>query len=274
MKAIVAHHDISGPAHSLEAIPRGAHRRCGDQDPRYVGRPTAQDRMSSRKVATPERDPDQPVDVISFRMRRATEPVCGGLRQTPDDLKDLVSLRNTLVHHFIDQHDLWTVDGCRAAQDALTTAAYAHRSTLRATAGMGRAHGSGAAPDGGVRPVGCVSTIGGQWHRAGRHGGLAGRRRRSRTARGRQNWPSRVGRPSQPPDAGSPSGIRSSCLPNTDAAVGGRWYESRLFELRLPRRGWAARPWFKARGIALRGCHDAVSPAAHALLCFRAIPRG
>ena len=30
-------------------------------------------------------------------------------------------LRNTLVHHFIDQHDLWTLDGC-AAQDELGSA--------------------------------------------------------------------------------------------------------------------------------------------------------
>ena len=31
----------------------------------------------------------------------------------------MVQLRNDLVHHFIDQHDLWSSDGCRAAQDAL-----------------------------------------------------------------------------------------------------------------------------------------------------------
>src|SRR3546814_20388389 len=31
----------------------------------------------------------------------------------------MVTLRNTLVHHFIDQYDLWAVDGCLRAQDAL-----------------------------------------------------------------------------------------------------------------------------------------------------------
>ena len=36
------------------------------------------------------------------------------------DLHELVTLRNNLVHHFIDQHDLWTVDGCFSAQNALT----------------------------------------------------------------------------------------------------------------------------------------------------------
>ena len=35
------------------------------------------------------------------------------------DLGELVALRNTLVHHFIEQHDLSTVDGCLRAQEAL-----------------------------------------------------------------------------------------------------------------------------------------------------------
>lgn len=44
--------------------------------------------------------------------------------QTQDGLRELVSLRNNLVHHFIDQHDLWTLGGCREAHKALA-AAYA-----------------------------------------------------------------------------------------------------------------------------------------------------
>lgn len=35
------------------------------------------------------------------------------------DLKDLVQLRNNLVHHFIEVHDPWTAEGCRRAQEAL-----------------------------------------------------------------------------------------------------------------------------------------------------------
>ena len=33
-----------------------------------------------------------------------------------------MQLRNNLVHHFIDQHDLWSIDGCRAAHDVLVAA--------------------------------------------------------------------------------------------------------------------------------------------------------
>ena len=34
-----------------------------------------------------------------------------------NELKELVLLRNNLVHHFIDQHDLGSLDGCRSATD-------------------------------------------------------------------------------------------------------------------------------------------------------------
>lgn len=36
------------------------------------------------------------------------------------DLHKLVHLRNTLAHHFIEQYDIRTVDGCLKAQDALS----------------------------------------------------------------------------------------------------------------------------------------------------------
>jgi len=39
--------------------------------------------------------------------------------KTENELKELVLLRNNLVHHFIDQHDLRSFDGCRGVHDAL-----------------------------------------------------------------------------------------------------------------------------------------------------------
>ena len=38
------------------------------------------------------------------------------------DLRDLVKLRNDLVHHFLEQHQLRTYEGCLKAQDALSLA--------------------------------------------------------------------------------------------------------------------------------------------------------
>ncbi len=43
-------------------------------------------------------------------------------KQTEIDLRQLVDLRNMLVHQFIDHHDLWTREGCLHAQKVLTDA--------------------------------------------------------------------------------------------------------------------------------------------------------
>ncbi|WP_435750043.1 OST-HTH/LOTUS domain-containing protein [Thauera sp. AutoDN2] len=122
MKAIVAHHEISGPAHSLESI-RAA--RIEDAATKTLG--TLVGQLFGSYVVTDgnggeERDDDLPGDVVSFRTRVQLSLSAQDYAKTQADLKDLVSLRNTLVHHFIDQHDLWTVDGCRAAQDELGSA--------------------------------------------------------------------------------------------------------------------------------------------------------
>lgn len=39
--------------------------------------------------------------------------------RTAAELRDLVGLRNDLVHHFMARHDLWSVEGCRIAQAEL-----------------------------------------------------------------------------------------------------------------------------------------------------------
>jgi hypothetical protein len=41
---------------------------------------------------------------------------------TKDDLRELVNLRNALVHHFIERHDLGTVAGCLHAQEEINRA--------------------------------------------------------------------------------------------------------------------------------------------------------
>tara|TARA_R110002124_G_scaffold25667_2_gene92676 strand:+ start:210 stop:908 length:699 start_codon:yes stop_codon:yes gene_type:complete len=61
-------------------------------------------------------------DVGSMRIRINLGLSAVDFARTERDLKELVQLRNTLVHHFIDQHDLWSMDGCHDAQDALIAA--------------------------------------------------------------------------------------------------------------------------------------------------------
>ena len=60
-----------------------------------------------------------PEDVNSVSMSIHKGLTDADFAQTENELKELVLLRNNLVHHFIDQHDLWSLDGCRGAHDAL-----------------------------------------------------------------------------------------------------------------------------------------------------------
>ncbi len=71
-------------------------------------------------LAEPEPQPALPEDG-SLRMRvRWSHPLPPDEHQRlADGLRELVGLRNLLVHHFIEQFDLQTVSGCAAAQQAL-----------------------------------------------------------------------------------------------------------------------------------------------------------
>ena len=226
MKAIVAHHEISGPAHSLEAI-RTA--RIEDAATKTLG--TLVGQLFGSYVVTDgnggkERDNDLPGDVISFRTRVQLSLSAQDYAKTQADLKDTVSLRNTLVHHFIDQHDLWTVDGCRAAQDELGSAYTRidqHFEQLRGWAEhMDQARRRQRSSSSRM----CSTTW---WSMASRRTARwTGRPPASfaRCARPPRSWPSRAGHPLPPLAAGSRTSIPSSFQPSTAAAVGGRWCTS------------------------------------------------
>lgn len=86
----------------------------------------------------PDRTLDHPNDSIYFSCRAQISLHRDYYETLKIDLRELVTLRNTLVHHFIDQHDLLAADGCVGAQDALLRA-YAeidrHFEQLRSFAG-------------------------------------------------------------------------------------------------------------------------------------------
>ncbi|NWG75313.1 MAG: hypothetical protein HXY24_12005 [Rubrivivax sp.] len=123
MKAIVAHHDIAGPAHALESIRAEriadtATKTLGTLVGYFVGSYVVTDEVDN----SDEVEDKAPNDVMSFRMRTSMSMSAEDYARTEADLKELVLLRNNLVHHFIDQHDLWSLDGCRGANDALLAA--------------------------------------------------------------------------------------------------------------------------------------------------------
>lgn len=58
----------------------------------------------------------------SFRIRLRVELSPDDFTQTESSIKELVLLRNNLVHHFVEQYDLRSADGCRRAESALIAA--------------------------------------------------------------------------------------------------------------------------------------------------------
>ena len=122
LKAIVAHHELAGPAHSLEGI-RDA--RIQDAATKTLG--TLIGKLLDSYVVTDgagrELLGDNTADdVISFGFRMNIQLAEEDYARTRDGLKELVDLRNGLVHHLIEQHDLWQADGCIKAREHLLTA--------------------------------------------------------------------------------------------------------------------------------------------------------
>lgn len=123
IKAIMASHEISGTAQTLESLQA---KRIADTARmtlgRLVGNLLGSYIVPNKIDPTVEMATSSPEDVTSFAMRMHLELSDADFARTESELNELVHLRNDLVHHFIDQHDLWSLDGCRGAQDALAAA--------------------------------------------------------------------------------------------------------------------------------------------------------
>lgn len=123
IKALVAHHEIAGPAHSLETIRA---ERIADAAGKTLG--TLVGQLLGSYVVSGEADTSDEIiaraasDSVSFGMRMQLNMSADDYARTESDLKELVLLRNSLVHHFIAQHDLWSLEGCQGAHDALVAA--------------------------------------------------------------------------------------------------------------------------------------------------------
>ena len=122
-KAIVASHRISGSAHSLST---NQDKRIADTSGKTLGN-LVNDLLGSYVRTSKMRSAEEeaaisPEEVNSISTRLGMEVSDEDYLRITNELKELVSLRNNLVHHFIDQHDLWSVEGCRGAQDVLVAA--------------------------------------------------------------------------------------------------------------------------------------------------------
>lgn len=123
IKAIMAHHRLSGPVHDLDRaraaeIDGTSRRTLGSLVGDLLGSYVVADTIDPREDATI----NSPEAVNWYSMQMKLSLSDADFARTEKGLGELVLLRNNLVHHFIEQHDLWSLDGCRSAQDALVAA--------------------------------------------------------------------------------------------------------------------------------------------------------
>lgn len=123
IKAMVAQHKFSGPIHDLE---RARAAQIDDTARKTLG--TLVGDLIGSYVVSLEIDPleetttNSPENVIWFATQTTLGLPDAEFVRVESELREMVLLRNNLVHHLIDQHDLGSSDGCRGAQDALVTA--------------------------------------------------------------------------------------------------------------------------------------------------------
>lgn len=119
LKALVAHGELSGPADRLSII-REQKVACAQK--KTMG--TLMGMLTeSFLTQSPQNEESQTQadagDQIWFSYRHQLEMSGERYEATKAALKELVDLRNELVHHFIERFDLWTESGCQAADGFL-----------------------------------------------------------------------------------------------------------------------------------------------------------
>lgn len=121
IKAIMADYEISGPAHALEEVRAARMTATAGKTLGTIVGELLGSYVVPNEVDTPIPTSTDTSDVhISIGSRLQLSDA--DFARTENDLRELVLLRNNLVHHFIDQHDIGTLDGCRGGRDALIEA--------------------------------------------------------------------------------------------------------------------------------------------------------
>ena len=133
LKALVAHADIAGPPTELQAV-QDAQLACTQK--KTLG--TLVGMLTERHLTSADEDDgtEEPLGDggIWFRFRFNLGLDANQHQATAAALKELVDLRNELVHHFLQRFNIWEPQGCIAA-DAYLDASYetidGHYLTLR-----------------------------------------------------------------------------------------------------------------------------------------------
>lgn len=123
MKAIVAQHRVSGPT----VQPKDALTRHIDDTRRKTMGLLVGDMMTSFLV--PEGKEGLSDETVELSGSGSSFTILQQVVLLPDEFarveaehRDLVALRNSLVHHFLEEHDLRSEAGCQGARQALVVA--------------------------------------------------------------------------------------------------------------------------------------------------------
>lgn len=122
LKAVLAQHEVTGTAHHVDRDARAAEtgrKTLGMLVNQLFGSLLTPDSAAS----SPAAEPKLADDGTRFRFRMQIALPTEELARIEDRLRDFVSLRNALIHHFLEQHDLQSFGGCRLANEALDEAA-------------------------------------------------------------------------------------------------------------------------------------------------------
>lgn len=121
MKTLLAHHEIAGSVDTLEAhhalrAEKLSGKSLGQLVKSLFETFLVQDRFGRELLPEPATPTDQVSLAVSYRVEMPRER----LAEVREAVEELVKVRNDLVHHLIDQFDLWTDDGCSSAIRHLT----------------------------------------------------------------------------------------------------------------------------------------------------------
>ncbi len=120
LKSILVHHDISGTVQDLESdraarLTGTSRQTLGALIKSFVGSVL----VGGDPPALEEREDDSETGPPRVRMTVRLGMTEEDFARTELDLRQLVQIRNDLIHHFMERHDLWSLDGCRIALDDL-----------------------------------------------------------------------------------------------------------------------------------------------------------
>ncbi|MEP4198790.1 MAG: hypothetical protein ABJL99_24455 [Aliishimia sp.] len=125
IKVLIACHKLSGNASELERIQTArvsqiSRDTLGMLVNTFIGSGFITNNSKLSDEIEANEDVGFQANHVSLHTRTVLEISDAEFAQIEEDLKAFVKLRNNLAHNFINEHDLWNLEGCRSARAALT----------------------------------------------------------------------------------------------------------------------------------------------------------